>query len=236
LDGLVELLKSTQTLQVTPPASVDGRGSFDLQRQPLNFQVSDPSAVKQATINGSEPQACQGLVNLLRASQNLEVNTPYAATSPESFNHQPTLSSTGSRPATQQPPTGGSSVVSFREPFAHTHNHAYLPGPHPFPQRTSQESTSPCPSLEEANIRLTRFRDELSIFFPFVIIPKSMSAEELWKERPFLLKCIFAVSSFEPDQQRELGTAIMKDLATRMFINCERSMDLLIGVLTYAGW
>jgi hypothetical protein len=92
------------------------------------------------------------------------------------------------------------------------------------------------PTWEGADGLLNRFRDEIYSCFPFVLIPESVTAEELQRDRPFLYFCVLAVSSRNPNQQSELGKSIMKQLAEKMFINGERSIDLLLGVLTYSAW
>jgi hypothetical protein len=89
---------------------------------------------------------------------------------------------------------------------------------------------------EEANSILSIFRNEMCPAFPFIVIHKSTSAQDLRRDRPFLSLSILAVASRNGVQQMELGKLVMKQLAERMFVNGERNMDLLLGVLTYAGW
>ena len=97
-------------------------------------------------------------------------------------------------------------------------------------------SISFMPNFAEADTLLNLFRDQINPQFPFIILSQSVSAEELYLERPFLYVSILAISSRNGVQQKGLGKLIMKQLAERMFVNCERSLDLLLGVLTYAGW
>jgi hypothetical protein len=90
-------------------------------------------------------------------------------------------------------------------------------------------------SMVEANSFLNTFRNEMSPFFPFITLPPLITAQELRQQRPFLFLCIKAVTSRNTNQQLELGKTIMKQLAERMFVNGERNLDLLLGVLTYVG-
>jgi hypothetical protein len=89
---------------------------------------------------------------------------------------------------------------------------------------------------DEANSILSIFRDEMCQAFPFIVIHDSTSAQDLRRDRPFLFLSILAVASRNGPQQLELGKSVMKQLAERMFVNGERNLDLLLGILTYAGW
>lgn len=92
------------------------------------------------------------------------------------------------------------------------------------------------PSFNEADALLVIFRDQLTPHFPFIILPQSVSAENLYLERPFFYVCILAVTIRDSVQQKGLGKMIMKQLGERMFEKGERSLDLLLGSLTYAAW
>jgi hypothetical protein len=87
--------------------------------------------------------------------------------------------------------------------------------------------------IEEEEKALTFFRDKMSPHFPFIIVRST--AQELRRERPFLLQAILAVSSQIPSQQLVLGNEIAKTLMDMIFVKGERSLDLLLAVLTYAG-
>lgn len=97
-------------------------------------------------------------------------------------------------------------------------------------------SNSFMPTFAEADTILGIFRDQMTPQFPFIIIPQSLSAERLYLERPFLYISILAVTSRDSVQQQGLGKLVIKQLAEKLFVNSERSLDLLLGVLTYAGW
>lgn len=80
------------------------------------------------------------------------------------------------------------------------------------------------------------FRDEMCPYFPFICIPDSVSAQDLRRDKPFLYLAVLAISTRKSLHQQELGKVIIRQLAERMLINGERSMDLLLGILTYAAW
>jgi hypothetical protein len=89
---------------------------------------------------------------------------------------------------------------------------------------------------DQANVLLNKFRDQKAPFFPFVVVPSSLSAQDLQRDRPFLLKSILAVTSPIPEHPLVLGKWLIRQLTERMAINGERNLDLLLGVLTYTGW
>jgi hypothetical protein len=94
----------------------------------------------------------------------------------------------------------------------------------------------PLPTAEEGAVLLERFRDESSLYFPFISVPKTTSADDFRRERPFTYLAIMAVSTIKYPQGSELGKVIIKQVAQRVFVDGERSIDLLLGVLTLAGW
>ncbi|KAG4443063.1 hypothetical protein IFR05_001459 [Cadophora sp. M221] len=80
------------------------------------------------------------------------------------------------------------------------------------------------------------FRDEMSPNFPFISIPDSTSVETMRKDQPSLLTAVMAVTSRDSPNQLVLGKLLMQQIADRMLVNGERNMDLLLAILTYAGW
>lgn len=111
------------------------------------------------------------------------------------------------------------------------------------PFKDIQQYTGSCENfdrtLDKAGtpaILLQRFRDEMSPCFPFILLPPSLNADQLRQERPFLFSCIMAVSCHDTALQVQLGKHVIKQFAERMTVNCERSLDLLFGILIYAGW
>jgi hypothetical protein len=92
------------------------------------------------------------------------------------------------------------------------------------------------PSVDEGNALLEIFRNHTSSYFPFISVPKSMSAQELRQERPFLYLSILAITSTDYSKQMEFGKLIVKQMFERIFVNGERNLDLLLGVITSAAW
>ncbi|KAI2638625.1 hypothetical protein GGS21DRAFT_509197 [Xylaria nigripes] len=80
------------------------------------------------------------------------------------------------------------------------------------------------------------FRQYYLKFFPFVYIPSEMDAAQLQHERPFLWLAICAVCCKSQVKQAALSRRILEELAHRMLITCERSIDMLLGTLCALGW
>ena len=104
------------------------------------------------------------------------------------------------------------------------------------PRQASLEIDTVVPDFVEANTLLNFFRDEMIPKFPFIALPRDISAEELYISRPFLYISILAVTVHDSAQQITLGKRVMEQLAKKMFVLGERNLDLLLGILTYAGW
>lgn len=91
--------------------------------------------------------------------------------------------------------------------------------------------------LTAAGHRLETFRRVFINYFPFVVVPPTVSVEALRYNNPFLFSCIMAVTSFEdPMLQRRLGQEIKKQISNRLVMGNEASMDLLQGLLVFVAW
>ncbi|KAL2059766.1 hypothetical protein VTL71DRAFT_10150 [Oculimacula yallundae] len=80
------------------------------------------------------------------------------------------------------------------------------------------------------------FRNEMNPNFPFISIPDSTSIDIMRKDQPSLLIAILAVTSRASSNQLMLGKLLMQQFADRIVVKGERNMDLLLAILTYAGW
>jgi hypothetical protein len=80
------------------------------------------------------------------------------------------------------------------------------------------------------------FRSEVLSNFPFIPIPQSISADELRREKPFTYLAVIAITSIKLSQHTEISRIIINQVAGRVFMEAERSIDLLSGILTLAAW
>ncbi|RAL07373.1 Zn(II)2Cys6 transcription factor domain-containing protein [Aspergillus homomorphus CBS 101889] len=92
-------------------------------------------------------------------------------------------------------------------------------------------------TLEEADELLAKFRAQKMHHFPFVIIPPEMDVASLRDQYPFLLTCVvWASLEHNASLQLRMEGVIRQTIATRVFVNGERNMDLLQGLLVHSAW
>lgn len=92
-------------------------------------------------------------------------------------------------------------------------------------------------SLEEADVLLDKFRQNLMPHFPFVVFSPEMTLPRLRAEKPFLLLAILMVSSSKNiDSQKVLERAFQEAIADRMIFNHSPSVDVLQGLLVAQAW
>lgn len=92
------------------------------------------------------------------------------------------------------------------------------------------------PTPAEAEEFLTSFCATKMNYFPFVYIPASTSAQQLREEKPFLWLCIMSVASNSTSQQQALNGRVRQIVGEEMVQKSERTLDLLLGLLTFLGW
>ncbi|KAM0235310.1 hypothetical protein ACHAP5_009788 [Fusarium lateritium] len=132
-----------------------------------------------------------------------------------------------------------SSSSSEPQPRSYTAPHSYGSGstvdthPETSPSSISEDtSTLAEPTPEEAEVYLNKFREWLKNF-PCMIIPDDMTAAALRKEKPFLWICIMNITSMVVEQQMKMKDRVRQEMATRILINHERSLDCLQGLICY---
>ncbi|OCK78134.1 hypothetical protein K432DRAFT_444838 [Lepidopterella palustris CBS 459.81] len=93
------------------------------------------------------------------------------------------------------------------------------------------------PGFAQADTLLHRFRTQMTTQFPFVVIPDSMDADRLRREKPFLFRAVMVAASYESlPRQRALGKEVIKYLSKRMIVEGQKSIDLLQGALAMIAW
>ena len=109
--------------------------------------------------------------------------------------------------------------------------------PHPGLGERGDLLTNGVLTLAQCNRLLDKFRTDKMPQFPFVIIPDSMNAISLRQEYPFLFVIIMTVSSEDrPALQKDLDHEVKRTVSTRIIMNNERNIDLLLGLLVYTAW
>lgn len=91
-------------------------------------------------------------------------------------------------------------------------------------------------SLERAKELFSSFRD-MSIFFPFVVIPTTASVQSMAKDHPFLLLAVLtAASCTDVELHHQLDHEFRRVLGVKVMADSQRSLDFLQGLLVYISW
>jgi hypothetical protein len=73
-------------------------------------------------------------------------------------------------------------------------------------------------------------------FFPFVILPKDCSCQELTLHRPILMFAVLTVASYESTSLQQTLSREFRKVAMAKILNGEKSLDLLQGILVFIAW
>ncbi|KAI1371345.1 hypothetical protein F4677DRAFT_435824 [Hypoxylon crocopeplum] len=124
-----------------------------------------------------------------------------------------------------------------------------IPSPpaHPIRDRFPSVTSYPTPpsvisspdvgiSPAEAEDTLRLFRDHFLEFFPFVHIPRDVTAAQLQQTRPLLWLNIVTTCCKSPPRKAALGQKFREALAQKMLLDLDRDVDMLLGLLCYLGW
>lgn len=92
-------------------------------------------------------------------------------------------------------------------------------------------------SPAEAKSLCDVYRNMFHKHFPCILVPAWMHLAQLQRERPVLLQAMFVVASFQNrPRQVELESIFLKELGERFFVQGERSLDFIQGLLVYLTW
>ncbi len=90
--------------------------------------------------------------------------------------------------------------------------------------------------VEDPDALLTIFRREMTPNFPFIHIDDSLSALCLRRASPTLYTAVMAVTTRNTHQHFKIGKQLAQQIADRIIIRGERSLEILFGILVFAGW
>ncbi|CAK7200565.1 hypothetical protein SEUCBS139899_003262 [Sporothrix eucalyptigena] len=91
-------------------------------------------------------------------------------------------------------------------------------------------------SREALERALNIFRLTLLPFCPFLWFPPDTTASGLQRHRPFLMRCIVAVTTTLVRDKVAQGQAMKEVLAKEMVVENHSTIDLLLGLLVYIAW
>jgi hypothetical protein len=83
---------------------------------------------------------------------------------------------------------------------------------------------------------LAVFRQQHLPLFPLVFLPASLSAMQITREKPLVALAIKTICNKRCSYQKELSKEVRQTMATRLLVNGEKSLDLLLSVLICMTW
>ncbi|PNY28751.1 Uncharacterized protein TCAP_01325 [Tolypocladium capitatum] len=95
----------------------------------------------------------------------------------------------------------------------------------------------PSPPPSEAGVLLLRYHDGFAHLFPFVVVPRHLTAAELRIGRPFLWKAVMLVSFiFDGARQAKLGEDMLAEISKAAVVDGVKSLDLLQALELLVAW
>lgn len=121
-----------------------------------------------------------------------------------------------------------------------------LPDPSSYPYNAASQKKVPTSvpsiiqqrglSLERAKELFSSFRD-MSIFFPFVVVPRAASVQSMARDKPFLLLALLtAASCTDVELHHQLDHEFRRVLGLKVVADSQRSLDFLQGLLVHLSW
>lgn len=88
----------------------------------------------------------------------------------------------------------------------------------------------------DAEEQLATFRRSFIPTFPFIHIPTTTSASDLYGEKPFVWLVIIALTTKVVSKQFDLADHIWKIISRRVLCEHHANVDLLLGIICFASW
>ncbi|TRX88331.1 hypothetical protein FHL15_010769 [Xylaria flabelliformis] len=127
-------------------------------------------------------------------------------------------------------------MLTMVESGATTHAGEYASSPSATFERFSATNMISPPSQAQAEETLVLFRDNHLRMFPFTYISPDTTAAQLQRERPHLWLNIRSLCTKSPSQQSALFCQCRELLVKKIFVDGERNLDLLQGLLVLLAW
>ncbi|KAM3561191.1 hypothetical protein ARSEF4850_003326 [Beauveria asiatica] len=100
-----------------------------------------------------------------------------------------------------------------------------------------QHMDSIWPLPDDAAALLADYHELWADTFPFVVVPRDMSSEDLRDRRPFLWKGMMLTASFfDAARQTRLGGELLSDMARAAVVEGVKTLDLLQGMQLLIAW
>ncbi|KAH8171966.1 hypothetical protein LIA77_08734 [Sarocladium implicatum] len=93
------------------------------------------------------------------------------------------------------------------------------------------------PTSKEGEEALIYFQERMTPMFPSVVVPATTTPSDLARHKPMLWTAIGLVARGQDDERRSASSKVfMSEVSRRIFVDQERSLDLLQGILVYTAW
>ncbi|KAL4808101.1 hypothetical protein BDV18DRAFT_134262 [Aspergillus unguis] len=83
---------------------------------------------------------------------------------------------------------------------------------------------------------LDEFRTKRLPYLPFTFIPAGTSAAQMKVEYPFLWRAMVTLHCKDTVRRAALHEELKATAAKALMVDCQRSLDLLLGLITYLAW
>lgn len=91
--------------------------------------------------------------------------------------------------------------------------------------------------IDEANRALCLYRSIYTPYFPFVPIPTTLTALELYNTAPFLLRTILQLTAPQtPEIHKGVGRWFRQYISQHVVVEQERRLEFLQAILVYVAW
>lgn len=123
-------------------------------------------------------------------------------------------------------PTPGYTALSEPLPPARSSNQQ------PIPMSYASQYQAIGTSLIEAEVLLDRYRRLMAPGLPFVVVRPDLTAQELYTEKPLLLRAIVTVAYFHDlTAQHGMVKMMMRDVSERVLLNSEKNIGIIQALL-----
>ncbi|UNI22367.1 hypothetical protein JDV02_008263 [Purpureocillium takamizusanense] len=195
-------------------------------------RASAPRPVRRTTATTRLEDRLDALVNLLAAQAKSGAGN--ASRTPGQSDGIYVARSPDAAPAAW-PESPASEATNPREQHHETLGLERCPDATPHTRPPHDSMLRECPLAEDDQC-LETFRAHHLRAFPFLHIPPSTSAADVQREWPFLWLNIRASCCKPYARQQALELKVRETIAQKMLVDLERSLDLLLGLLTYLSW
>ncbi|KAL6238393.1 hypothetical protein BDW75DRAFT_201681 [Aspergillus navahoensis] len=109
--------------------------------------------------------------------------------------------------------------------------------PHESPQHLAYSPQKPLTATDaEDEEVLDDFRSNRLPYLPFMYIPSARPAAEIKMEYPFFWRCLVTLHCKDMVRRAALREELKATAARALMVDCQRSMDLLLGIIAYLAW